>query len=408
MSFRLGFISLLLFVVSFVSCDSEPASPGVLPDVIEKGDTARSTLLVYMMAENSLSSYAANDVNEIVEAASSVPRDCRLFVYTDDNGFPRLVQYFAMTDGGAGSSEYLPFSADICSSDTSTLGAVFDYILNDYPTQKLDLVLWSHGSGWLRAPLNSAPSRSIGVDNGENSHSNSITSTIEIEELASLLERLPVRVGRIMFDACFMQCVESAYALRHAAEWIIASPAEIPGDGALYSSLIPLFFDTDEPECILDSYIESYCNEPAGAVMSAVCTQEMQNLADVTFSYVIKYFNKDKKRSYADVFSYLPGGKYNSNPAYPSFYDMNAVMKKYLTTSEYSHWREVFEKAVVHVATSSRWYSAICKRVIEYDSAVGCGISLYLPQNNSRNEVLNSDFRSTEWYSAAGWQTAGW
>ena len=72
---------MLLFVVSFVSCDSEPASPGVLPDVIEKGDTARSTLLVYMMAENSLSSYAANDVNEIVEAASSVPRDCRLFIF---------------------------------------------------------------------------------------------------------------------------------------------------------------------------------------------------------------------------------------------------------------------------------------------------------------------------------------
>ena len=117
---------MLLFVVSFVSCDSEQASPGVLPDVIEKGDTARSTLLVYMMAENSLSSYAANDVNEIVEAASSVPRDCRLFVYTDDNGFPRLVQYFAMTDGGAGSSEYLPFSAGKNQSQKHQTGTLME------------------------------------------------------------------------------------------------------------------------------------------------------------------------------------------------------------------------------------------------------------------------------------------
>ncbi len=396
---------LLLLLMLVSSCSRETISIPVRPDVIAKGDTARRTLLVYMMAENSLSSYASLDVDEIVEAVPGIPRDCRLFVYTDDSGHPLLTQHFRMTNGDAGNSNTVLFSTDVCSSDTAALGALLDYILDVYPTRTLDLVMWSHGSGWLRGPLNAAQQRSIGVDNGNNSFSNKVTETIEPEELAALLKRLPAKVGRLMFDACFMQCVESSYALRDVAEWIIASPAEIPGDGALYSSMVPCFFSSDGPQDIIDSYIGAYANEPAGAVLSAVSAKDMQYLADVTYSYVIKYFNTAKKRDYADVFSYLPGGRYSE---YPCFFDMNAVMCKYLAPEEYAHWRGALDKAVPYVISSPCWYSAVCGRQVAYDSLIGGGISLYMPQAHSRNEKLNADFRTTEWYSAAGWQAAGW
>ena len=398
------FVLLLLLV----SCDNEPEQPRVQPDVIEKGDTARRTLLVYMMAENSLNNFAALDVDEILQAVPTVPRDCRLFVYVDDNKFPQLTQYFRLTNGDVGNSVCQPFDTDVCSSDTAALAVVFDCILRDYPTEKLDVVMWSHGDGWLRGPLNSSPQRSIGIDNEKNSYSNKVTTTIEVEELAALLERLPVKVDRLMFDACFMQCVEVCYALRGAAEWIIASPAEIPGDGALYSTLVGCFFNSDGPEDIMDSYIRAYESNSTGAVLSAVHTGGMQNLADVTYAYVIKYFNINKKREYTDVFSYLPGGRYSGLPAYPSFFDMNAIMTKYLTADEYAHWRGALDAAVAYVAWSPEWYSAICWKPLEYDASVGGGISIYMPQHYSRNEKFNFDFRSTEWYTAAGWQAAGW
>lgn len=404
---RVGTFLLLLFV-ALVSCNNDPVYLKVKPDVVPKGETARKTLVVYMMAENSLNNYASLDVNEILDAVPSIPRDCRLFVYVDDNKFPMITQYFRMTNGEAGNSNIHPFTTDVCSSDTAALGAVLDYILKDYPTESLDLVMWSHGDGWLRGPLTSAPQRSIGIDNEKNTYSNSVTKTIEIEELATLLERLPARVDRLLFDACFMQCVESCYALRDAAEWVIASPAEIPGDGALYSSLVPCFFNSDGPEDIIDSYIKAYENRPSGAVLSAVNTRGMQHLADVTYSYVIKYFNSEKKRDYIDVFSYLPGGKYNGSPAYPSYFDMNAIMKKYLTADEYAHWRGAFDGTVTYVASSPKWYSAICGRVLEFNAETGGAISIYMPQHQSRNDKFNSDFRTTEWYSAAGWQAAGW
>ena len=400
--------AVMLAFMLLLSCSSEPVMLKVGPDVIEKGDTARKTLLVYMMAENSLYNYASLDVAEILEAVPDIPRDCRLFVYDDDKGHPMLTHYFRLTNGDAGNSNHVLFAEDVCSSDTAVLGKVLDYILYDYPTETLDIVMWSHGNGWLRAPLNVTPQRSIGIDNGENSSSNSITRTIEMEELAALLKRLPAKVNRLMFDACFMQCAESAYALRGAADWVIASPAEIPGDGALYSTLVPCFFFSDSPQEVMDSYISAYEKEHAGAVLSAVRTDAMQHLADMTYSLVVKYFNVDKKRDYTDVFAYLPGGKYTATPAYPSYYDMNAVMGKYLTADEYAAWRMAFDDAVVYVEASSKWYSMLCGRLILYDVYAGGAMSMYMPQRYARNERFNADFRTTEWYSAAGWETAGW
>ena len=97
-----------------------------------------------------------------------------------------------------------------------------------------------------------------------------------------------------------MQCVESAYVLRRVVEWIIASLAEIPGNGALYSTLVPRFFQNDGTVEIIGLYIKAY-----------------------------------------NVFA--------------------------------------------------------------------CGaMSAYVPQRNSRNEKLLSGFKTTEWYSAAGWEAAGW
>lgn len=401
------FIFLLLLSLLF-SCSRECVNAPVKPNVVEKGDTARKTLLVYMMAENSLDNFAAVDIAEIEAAAKSIPRDCRLFVYTDDRSFPVMYQYFSLTNGEPGSSVFHIFPTDVCSSDTASLGAVLDFILGNYPTKSLDLVLWSHGDGWLPAPLNVAPKRSIGIDNGNNSYSNNVTESIEMEELATLLKRLPVNVDRLLFDACFMQCAEGAYALKDAVEWIIASPAEIPGDGAPYETVVPAFFLTEGPEDIMSAYIEGYSGEPAGAVLSAVHTSGMDSLANVSYYYINKYFGINSKRDYVDVFSYLPGGKYTGTKRYPCYYDMNAIMAKYLTAEEFAHWRGALDGAVKYVASSPKWYSAVCGRVLEYNTVVGCGLSLYMPRKSSYNEYFNACFKYTEWYSAAGWQSAGW
>jgi hypothetical protein len=234
------------------------------------------------------------------------------------------------------------------------------------------------------------------------------TRAIEIAELAALLERLPVKVDRLLFDACFMQGVEVAYALRDAVQWVIASPAEIPGDGAPYDSVVRAFFDTDGVEQILENYKAAY-EDYMGVVLSAAYMPAMQRLADATYANVCTYFNYEKKRDYTGVFAYLPGDVQNIfKGAVPHYYDVNSVMKRYLTDTEYSAWRNVLDEAVPYARTTGSWWSDYIKKRCTVDVDVYSGISIYMPQHLSRNASLNIDFANTEWYQAAGWKEAGW
>ena len=400
----------VIIIFSLFSCDTTPPDVPVRPD-LNKGDTVSHTLLLYAMAENSLSNYVLSDIDEIFKATHSIPNDCRLFAFVDDSNpsyTPYICQFYN-NDGVPVKDTIFVFDNDFCSSDTVALAGVLDMLLTDYPTKTLDLVMWSHGDGWLRNNKKTVPARSIGVDNGKNSYSNVSTDVIDIEELAAVLENQPVKIERLMFDACFMQTVETVYALRNAAEWIIASPAEIPGDGAPYDRLVPLFFSlTAGVKDIIDEYKLAYDSSSTGVVLSAVKCGNMQLFADATYPYVKKYFNKDSIINVGNVFSYLNNGYYSSSVSYPAFFDMNAVMLRYLNDSEYAEWKKILDETVYYLNYSEKWYTAVLGRYIEVDPIICSGLSMYIPQDGGRNAEFNADFSTTEWYSAAGWNEAGW
>lgn len=399
---------LSIFLLLTVSCcDDVPSGTGDDKPGLQRGDTAVSTLVVYMMAENSLAPYADVDIAEIRRGTVSLPSDCRLFVFVDDRDNPRLLK-FVNNSGVCEEKVLYPFADDFCSSDATAFGAVLAGVLNDYPTHSLDLVMWSHGNGWLLDKSRAGAMRTIGVDNGKNSYSDRTVGAIEIEELAAVIKELPAKVNRLMFDACFMQGSEVAYALRNAVQWVIGSPAEIPGDGAPYDTVIGEFFVSDGVKGIIDSYKTAYEGGEMGVVLSAAYMPAMQRLADATYSNVCTYFNTSKKREYIDVFAYLPGGAKGLYGYMPCYYDINAVMKKYLAEPEYVAWKEALDEAVPYVVTTGNWYSAYVGKHLPVDTSVYCGMSIYMPQTTSRYSQLNIDFSNTEWYSAAGWDAAGW
>ena len=409
------FFLLFVFAFLFAGCDEWGKGLGedfteesvVLPDIkpFQKGDTVSRTLLVYLVAENSISNDLTADFNEIKAAAYNLPDDVRLFVYFDNSDatlLPALYQYHPYDDGLFENVVYT-FEEDVCSSDIAVMGQVLDRIFVDYPTEAFDLVMGSHADGWIRYNQKPVQSRTIGIDNGQNSYYNNITTTIEIEELAALLERLPVKIDRLMFDACLMQGVEVAYALRNSANWIIASPAEIPAYGAPYDKVVPLFFNQDsDVEDIMYEYKKSYDNEYYGVVLSAICTSYMQELADSTRACVEKYFNIDSSNKYTGSIAYVPDRT-------PAYYDINSVMKRVLDTADYECWKSVFDKAVPYmmVSNSKKVWSAIAYSIVSVGDDIGA-VSAYFPQNKSLNVSLNNDFQTTEWYCAAGWDVAGW
>ena len=403
------FFSLIAFAcfISCGSCGGEMPPPVPEFPVAKKGDTVSRTLIVYAMAENSLSNYVSLDLAEIFEASTDIPDDCRLFAFVDESnaGYPPYICQFYNKGGVPGMDTVYVYDYDFCSSDPHSLASSLDLILSDYPTETLDIVMWSHGDGWLRHNSKSAPDRSIGIDNGKNSYSNTSTDVIEMEELAEVLENLPVKVDKLMFDACFMQTVEGAYALRDAAEWIIASPAEIPGDGAPYDKLVPLFFSpTATVGDIINEYKVAYDGSNTGVVLSAVKAGNMQLLADATYRHVKSCFDRDSLLSVDNIFSYLRNG----NSSYPGFYDINAVMARFLDEADYVVWKRALDAAIPYLNFSPRWYTAVLYGYINVDYATCSGMSMYLPMDKSSKARFNADFATTEWYSAAGWNETGW
>ena len=157
---RIKLSAIRLFAVFFlllsgVSCSDSLDLPDTPPQEPET-DTAKSLTLVYMMAENSLSSYAKKDIDEMMVAASSVPDDSKLLVFIDDNKLPRIYHIHA-DDGTAVCDTVYRFENDFCSSDTTAMRVVFDWVYENYPADSLNLIMWSHGSGWVNGTMQHAP-----------------------------------------------------------------------------------------------------------------------------------------------------------------------------------------------------------------------------------------------------------
>lgn len=399
------FLALCLALsLSFASCGK--GGDDVI-SLIEKSDTLRNLTFVYIMAENSLSNYAASDILEMKKAADEIPSDCKLLLFVDDVSLPRICQVYS--DGVEGQCDVLhTFEDDFSSSDIGNAEMVFEWVNKNYPARSFNVVMWSHGSGWVSGKK-SPCQRSIGIDNGNNDFSNSTSAAIDIDELAVLLQKQPVKPSMLLFDACFMQTLETAYALRGSAEWIVASPAEIPAKGAPYDLLMEHFFAEDfDAGKVVDAYCADYMNRSEGVVLSVVDCGAMEQLAECCARFVPQAFAREKGEM-KSVFSYLPGGySVASKYYYPDYSDANAVMRNNLSVEEYDRWYLALKKAVPYWATTGRWYSAVHRTTYSVDKSVYSGVSMYVPREGNANEVYNADFLTTEWYKAAGWSNTGW
>ena len=126
------------------------------PDTME----AERTVIIYMMAENSLNRFSANDINEIRQAYGNIPQNTNLIVYVDNSSLPVIYNVTAKK----GFVEWKTYAQDQISTDSTVMQRTLKEITTKFPAKHYGLVLWSHGSGWV------PQKRSIGIDNGKKTH----------------------------------------------------------------------------------------------------------------------------------------------------------------------------------------------------------------------------------------------
>ena len=76
---KLLLYSLCVFTLLSACKDKLP-----VPDTME----AERTVIIYMMAENSLNRFSANDINEIRQVYGNIPQNTNLIVYVDNSSLP--------------------------------------------------------------------------------------------------------------------------------------------------------------------------------------------------------------------------------------------------------------------------------------------------------------------------------
>lgn len=385
-------LTLAFFTFACEKGDDAPA-PTPTPDVDR-------TVLVYLASDNNLYRFALQNLNDMKSAMEGL--DGNLLVYIDEaNGTSRLSKIES-----DGTERVIETYGKENSASAAVLRRVVDRALTLYPAESYGLILWFHGMGWIPAGVEETGTSSglccprdteaypvtkhFGADteNGSSVH-------MEIPDLVAALPD-DLTFDFILFDACFMGGVEVLYEMRHAAHYLIASPAEILGSGFPYDRIIPLIFSERlqlEEVCRqFMAYYRAQSGYNRSGSITLIRADQLDGLAAAARDVWSAGNLADVSAGEVQPFERMHTHK---------FFDLADYYSRLVPVPQYTDFDEQLSRTVLFSDYTDRIYSAV-----EYgsygffDVRTCCGLSTYIPQPGlpSHNEA----YRSTAWARATG------
>ena len=109
-------------------------------------------------------------------------------------------------------------------ADPNTLLNFMNFAKENYPAEKYALIMWDHGGGAVS-----------GFGQDQNASKN---DHLFIDEIKQALDNFGTKLEFVGFDACLMANMETAYALKDSANYLVASEELEPGTGWNYKKVI--------------------------------------------------------------------------------------------------------------------------------------------------------------------------
>lgn len=361
------------------------------------------TVLIYLAADNTLYDMVSNDIAEMRAGVAKLNNSgLHLLVYIDTGSSPRLIEL--VNKSGEVVENVIKSYEKRNSVGVAETQEVFNDVFSNknYRAESYGLVYWSHGDGWIPRPL--PKSRWVGQDESSGAFMN-------ISDLVAILEGAP-HFDFLLFDACFMQSIEVAYAVRNYTDYYLGSPTEIPGPGARYDFLVPAMFA--EGDVALKTAIAYYApyeetytgvapatndNWTGGVSVSVLKSSELERLADMTKQVLSGTANNTELRS--TVYNY--DKRFTSSGSHVGYYDMVEMMRLLTDNAGFATWKQVYDVATPYWATTPKNFSAFAKM---FSMEGTNGVSHYIP--SSYGTAASTAYRTTEWYQAAGLSKLGW
>lgn len=405
-------------VLLLCACSSDNEDNPLVPVESER------SVLIYMAGENNLSGFADLNLDDIKLSSKSLKDNQNLIVYVDRYG---IKPYMARVKGGVLVDSVA--MEESSSADPAVMENVIRQMRTKYPAKSYGLVLWGHCTGWLFSndSIPYAPKRAYGVDLNPQRHWMNIPSMAHAIAKGMNQEKLKFVFG----DCCNLNCIEVAYELRNAAEYVIGSPAEIPDPGAPYKLIMSDLFSQSDNfyQLLIDDYYNHYIKafkerpnyfydvmpgdlEGYSEPLSAIRTSALEELAQATtklLSTIPEKLGPEGKLDLENVTFYA----WDSNNKLS--YDMSQALKKNTSASDYAIWENAFKKAVAHKMYSRKWLVGrstvkIASFMDTFDTENAGVVSMFFPQKSysSTNPNWNNAIQKYQWNNLIQWSQYGW
>ena len=406
-------------------------------DDTPEDNTARRTVLVYMAAENNLTRFATEDLEEMKTGSLKLAEDQNLVIYVDKAG-SLTTPYIVRAKNGEMVDTI--FMKEALSADPTTLQDVIQYTHEHFPAKSYGLLLWGHASGWLVSTKDSISRtrgssilepKAYGGATGNNSSSSSGNYWMNIVPMAKAIQNGmgSDHLSFIFGDCCSFGCLEVAYELRNVTDYVIGSPAEVPDMGAPFDLIVPdMFIETDNFYAkIIDHYFDyyldifknnpQYYNKKVGDLagysvpLAVVKTSGLDNLAYATSTLLGTIAEKVSTSGSLDLDKVM----YYAISQKKYSYDMYHVFKKNTSAADFDTWKAAFLQAVPYRLFSMKWMteiSSLRNEMENFDATKDdCGVvSMFFPSTyyNGTNPNWNKAIQQYQWNNVIHWEQYGW
>ena len=379
-------------------------------EVKQRKAKAPQTIVVHFIG-TALQSYFKHNVSKILEGLNAnIQGDAQVMVVTtDSNNTGTLYELRYDKNLGKAVQEKVKELTLPTPYDYSVLKQNIGMAINFAAADKYALVIGSHGLGWI--PVENYPdniSRQLSQkgekateiwkrdENAEMTRhlGDKDQTRYDISELARAIKECGIKLDYLLFDACFMGNIESAYELRNVTDYIIGSPCEVMGYGFPYAKIMKYMLANGGTSYDLDKICSEYVNyykteaTTASGCVALTKTSELEALA----AAMKEVFNAEEKVGFS-----LDEVQYYEGITPHVFFDLEHIVELSCGDAAVAaKFKAQLAKTVTSRYHTDRFYSAYSSGSSYYHD-----INYYSGITTSyKCKTYKYDWEHTEWYKA--------
>lgn len=403
----------LVAVITLGGCEKKPVCPGGPGCEPAEGS---HTFIMYAVADNNLWRFLRGNINMAMTAvAEGLPGNSRVVVYydglTDYNGNRKTLLTEIVKEGSTAVERVLKTYGEQNSVDPAVMNSVLEDIAYFAPAEVYGISFLGHGTGWFPPELNNLKQPMSGdpavPEHDLRRRENSLTRAygpdgtvyMSSEDLVSGLAAIDF--DYIIFDVCFMSSVELLYDLRNSASYIMASPAEVMGNGIPYHKLLPVLFNRAyRIDQRLSSAVDAVTNHyltvesTKSAAFTVVATAALPTLAESVRNIFASAPRNPRLEEIQSLELLSPNH---------AFFDLKDYMKNITSDAgteanlAYAEFEKALSEAVLAERHTPEIYSALGTGFSGgfFNAGKVCGLSSYIPRDYL--PVTQAAYYETEW-----------